>query len=242
MRFYEKLIQPIPLIVLLVGIILINPFQLPPDPKAKADVIVEAPKLVERTPEAAKAYAKTQLSAFNWDNETQWQCLLTLWTKESNWRPDAYNRTAVWQDGEKLHAGGIPQILGLDPDMTVERQIARGFIYISSRYSTPCSAWRFWVNNYSYQSFFMANEEQKKPSAIDDALAEIGRVAFVQPAICTGWVLVSEWMGEGDREYWTLTLADDQNPDWRHLGLVHHGLKNWEGNDDVGFRDGEAEN
>jgi hypothetical protein len=80
-------------------------------------------------------------------------------------------------------------------------------------------------------------EEHNKPSAIDDALAEIGRIAFVEPAICTGWVLVSEWMGEGDKDYWTLTLADDQNPDWRHLGLVHHGLKNWEGNDDVGLRD-----
>ena len=80
-------------------------------------------------------------------------------------------------------------------------------------------------------------EEQKKPSAIDDALAEIGRIAFVEPAICTGWVLVSEWMGEGEKDYWTLTLADDQNPDWRHLGLIHHGLKSWEGNDDVGLRD-----
>jgi hypothetical protein len=48
-------------------------------------------------------------------------------------------------------------------------------------------------------------------------------------------------MGEGDKDYWTLTLADDQNPDWRHLGLVHHGLKNWEGNDDVGLRDKPSE-
>jgi hypothetical protein len=85
------------------------------------------------------------------------------------------------------------------------------------------------------------SREHKKPSVIDDALAEIGRIAFVEPAICTGWVLVSEWMGEGDKDYWTLTLADDQNPDWRHLGLVHHGLKNWEGNDDVGLRDKPTE-
>lgn len=150
MRIYEKLLQPIPLLVLFVGLLLINPFQLPPDPKAQAEEPVPVVVLVERTPEAAKAYAKTQLSAFGWDNATQWECLVTLWTKESNWRPDAYNKTPVWQNGEKFHAGGIPQILGLDPDMTVERQIARGFIYISSRYSTPCSAWRFWLNNYSY--------------------------------------------------------------------------------------------
>lgn len=83
----------------------------------------------------------------------------------------------------------------------------------------------------------MANDEHDKPSAIDDAIAEIGRVAFVQPAICTGWVLFTEWMGEGDREYWTLTLADNQNPDWRHLGLVQHGVKNWESEEDVGIKD-----
>ena len=81
------------------------------------------------------------------------------------------------------------------------------------------------------------DEEQKKPSVIDDALAEIGRIAFIEPAICTGWVLVSEWMGEGDKDYWTLTLADDQNPDWRHQGLIHHAIKTWEDNDDVGLKD-----
>ncbi len=44
-------------------------------------------------------------------------------------------------------------------------------------------------------------EEEKKPSLIDDALAQIGRIAFIEPAICTGWVLVSEWMGEGEKDY-----------------------------------------
>jgi hypothetical protein len=81
------------------------------------------------------------------------------------------------------------------------------------------------------------SEENKKPSLIDDALAEIGRIAFQDPAICTGWVLVSEWMGEGEKEYWTLTLADDDNPDWRHKGLVHHALATWEEDDDIGLKD-----
>lgn len=80
-------------------------------------------------------------------------------------------------------------------------------------------------------------DEQDKPSPIDNALAEVGQVAFEESAICTGWVLVSEWMGQGIKDYWTLTLADTENPDWRHLGLVHHALKYWEGNDDVGLAD-----
>jgi hypothetical protein len=108
------------------------------------------PILVERTPEASKEFAQKRLDAYGWDTPTQWECLLSLWTKESNWRPNAYNKTPVYQNGEKLHAGGIPQILGLNPDLTVEVQVERGLIYIESRYSNPCSAWRFWERNFWY--------------------------------------------------------------------------------------------
>jgi len=80
------------------------------------------------------------------------------------------------------------------------------------------------------------SDGMKKPSVIDNALAEIGRVAFLEPAICTGWVLVSEWMGSTDDDYWTLTLTDDQNPDWRQKGLMHHALETWE-DDEVRFSD-----
>ena len=45
---------------------------------------------------------------------------------------------------------GIPQILGLNPDLTVEEQVERGLIYIESRYSNPCPAWRFWERNFWY--------------------------------------------------------------------------------------------
>ena len=151
MRFYEKVIsKPVPVALFILGFILLNPFHIPPDPEAKAVQIIVKPILVERTPEASMAYAKKQLGTMGWDTPQQWECLLSLWTKESNFRPDAYNKTPVYQNGEKLHAGGIPQILGLDPDTTVERQIERGFIYIESRYSTPCSAWRFWSSNFYY--------------------------------------------------------------------------------------------
>ena len=151
MRFYEKVIsKPIPVALFILGFILLNPFHIPPDPEAKAVEVVMKPILVERTPEASMAYAQKQLSTMGWDNPVQWECLLSLWTKESNWRPDAYNKTVVYQGEEKLHAGGIPQILGLDPDLSVEEQVSRGFIYIEHRYSNPCSAWRFWSSNFWY--------------------------------------------------------------------------------------------
>jgi hypothetical protein len=108
------------------------------------------PVLIDRTPEAAKILARKIMPSWGWKTDAQWQCLESLWTKESNWRPNAYNKHPVYQNGEKLNAGGIPQILGLDPKVSVEEQIYRGFIYIESRYSDPCSAWRFWLRNFWY--------------------------------------------------------------------------------------------
>lgn len=159
MRFYEnRLLRPLPVLTFAVGLILLNPLDFPPTPRAQAEPVVEAvvaeaqpeKELVARTPDAAKAYAKTRIDHFGWTSEQSWQCLLSLWTKESNWRPNAYNDTPVYQNGVGLHAGGIPQILGLNPNTPVEHQIERGFTYIEHRYGSPCSAWRFWQSNNWY--------------------------------------------------------------------------------------------
>jgi len=151
MRFYERVIsKPIPVALFIIGFVFINPLHIPPDAPAQAVEVIMKPILVERTPEASKEFAKARLFAYGWDTPAQWECLLSLWTKESNWRPDAYNKTPVYQNGNKLNAGGIPQILGLDPDLTVEEQVRRGLVYIEHRYSSPCSAWRFWERNFWY--------------------------------------------------------------------------------------------
>jgi len=159
MRLYEKLRKPFPVAVLVLGLAFVNPFNIPPTPPAQADEIVvysdevkepTKPRFIERTPESAKQYAENLLDAWGWNTASQWQCLELLWTKESNWRPNAFNKQAVYQNGEKVHAGGIPQILGLDPSISVEKQIQRGFEYILSRYGSPCSAWRFWQSRFWY--------------------------------------------------------------------------------------------
>ncbi|CAB4155819.1 hypothetical protein UFOVP655_20 [uncultured Caudovirales phage] len=153
MRTYGKLqVKPIHIALISALLIATNPLQMPKGDSAAAVEIVVEPKpiLVERTPEAAKEYAFTQLAEYGWNTENQKACLIDLWTGESNWRPNAYNKQAVYQNGERLHAGGIPQILGLDPDSTVEYQIKRGFEYIQSRYDTPCGANRFWHRNFWY--------------------------------------------------------------------------------------------
>jgi len=91
------------------------------------------------------AHAKIQLSKFGW-SANQWVCLKSLWMAESNWRPDAQNKEAVKSGGKWLKAGGIPQILGLDPKLPVEVQIQRGLAYIDHRYGSPCQAWKFHQN------------------------------------------------------------------------------------------------
>jgi hypothetical protein len=98
----------------------------------------EQEKIAERVwvVEDSKAYAQDVILA--WANN-QYECLDKLWTQESNWRSEAYNKIKVMGK----NAGGIPQILGLDPDTPAPLQIDRGFAYIMHRYGTPCMAWKF---------------------------------------------------------------------------------------------------
>lgn len=95
------------------------------------------PVKVERdwVTEDSKAYAQDVVLAWA---DNQYLCLEKLWTKESNWRPEAYNKVKVMGK----NAGGIPQILGMSTQTPAPRQIDRGFAYIMHRYGTPCMAWK----------------------------------------------------------------------------------------------------
>ena len=60
--------------------------------------------------------------------------------------------------------------------------------------------------------------------SMEDLLVGMSKDAFPEGAMCTGWVIVSEWM-DADGQFWTFTGADDRNPPWRHLGLIYHVLE-----------------
>lgn len=87
------------------------------------------------TPDDSKAYAYDRLGLWR---DKQMSCLKKLWGKESAWNPDAYNKIKVMG----RNAGGIPQLLGLDPKTPPTKQIDRGLDYIYHRYDTPCRAWQ----------------------------------------------------------------------------------------------------
>ena len=84
---------------------------------------------------AARAYARSRIGP------TQFGCLDRLWTKESNWRPRAVNRSSG--------AYGIPQALpgskmataGGDWRYNPMTQVRWGLDYIRRAYGSACAAW-----------------------------------------------------------------------------------------------------
>ena len=89
---------------------------------------------------SAKAIAADLVAARGW-SAGQFDCLDSLWTKESNWKVSADNPTSS--------AYGIPQALpgskmasaGSDWRTNAHTQISWGLGYIADRYGSPCGAW-----------------------------------------------------------------------------------------------------
>ncbi|MDR2930546.1 MAG: ubiquitin-like domain-containing protein [Propionibacteriaceae bacterium] len=94
---------------------------------------------VSVTPGSAQAIAHDLVLARGWD-ESEFNCLVALWNKESGWRTTAANPSGAY---------GIPQALpgskmaafGSDWQTNPETQIKWGLSYIEGRYSTPCGGW-----------------------------------------------------------------------------------------------------
>jgi hypothetical protein len=97
---------------------------------------------IARVPDGARAVAREiAQSKYGWGS-FQFACLDKLWTKESNWRYKARNKTSG--------AHGIPQALpatkmesiGTDWRTNPVTQISWGLRYIEVRYETPCKAYK----------------------------------------------------------------------------------------------------
>lgn len=108
---------------------------------ARAAAAEQAARSAARAAADPRALA-AQMSAerYGWGTE-QFQCLDSLWTKESGWDHTATNPSSG--------AHGIPQSLpgakmsshGADWQTNPATQISWGLDYISQVYGTPCSAW-----------------------------------------------------------------------------------------------------
>ncbi|GGI34753.1 hypothetical protein GCM10010988_00500 [Cnuibacter physcomitrellae] len=110
--------------------------------QAAADAAAAAEALaLANTPDGAKETARElAASTYGW-GDSQFQCLVNLWQKESGWNYQAENASSG--------AAGIPQSLpgskmasfGDDWQTNASTQIAWGLDYISRGYGTPCAAW-----------------------------------------------------------------------------------------------------
>jgi hypothetical protein len=91
-------------------------------------------------PDSAQAIGLTLVTARGWGSD-QFDCLVSLWNRESHWNAFAQNTSSG--------AYGIPQALpgskmasaGDDWQTNPATQITWGLGYISGRYGSPCGAW-----------------------------------------------------------------------------------------------------
>ncbi|WNM25027.1 G5 domain-containing protein [Demequina capsici] len=101
---------------------------------------LEIPTVATTTPGTNQAIGQElAASLYGWTGE-QWQCLSSLWSRESGWSTTAANSSGAY---------GIPQALpgskmaayGDDWRTNPTTQIKWGLAYVSGRYGTPCGAW-----------------------------------------------------------------------------------------------------
>ena len=102
-----------------------------------------------RTPDGAKEVAEIILSEEYGFGESQFECLDSLWTKESHWNYKAHN----YRSGAHGIAQALPaekmSVVGTDWRTNPVTQIRWGIRYITMRYDTPCKAWsHFKSRNY----------------------------------------------------------------------------------------------
>jgi hypothetical protein len=82
----------------------------------------------------AKQVARGKVIA-TYKSTREWKSLLRLWDKESRWDHEANNPHST--------AFGIPQLLRLDENTPMVKQIDLGLKYIKARYGTPTKALAF---------------------------------------------------------------------------------------------------
>ncbi len=107
----------------------------PPPP-----VVPSVPGGAVNDPSGAKAYASSRLGSFGWGQD-QFQCLVNLWTKESNWLTTATNPySGAYGIAQSLPASKYASA-GSDWLSNYRTQVDWGLSYIQDRYGSPCAAW-----------------------------------------------------------------------------------------------------
>ncbi|NUU14069.1 lytic transglycosylase domain-containing protein [Curtobacterium pusillum] len=99
-------------------------------------------------PGSAQAIAQQMVTARGWGTD-QYNCLVSLWNKESGWRVNAYNPSGAYGIPQALPGSKMASV-GADWQTNPATQITWGLNYISGVYGTPCGAWAHSVANNWY--------------------------------------------------------------------------------------------
>ena len=104
----------------------------------------ERQRVISNAQHDPKSAARLLMADHGWGSDAQYNCLVNLWTGESDWRWSATNASSG--------AYGIPQSLpankmsqfGADYRTNPLTQIKWGLWYIEMSYGNPCNAWSTW--------------------------------------------------------------------------------------------------
>lgn len=99
-----------------------------------------APAAGNPDPGSAKALAKSMLADRGWGSD-QYNCLVSLWNKESGWNVYAHNVASGAYGIAQALPGSKMASVGSDWKTSAKTQITWGLGYIEGRYGSPCGAW-----------------------------------------------------------------------------------------------------
>ena len=65
------------------------------------------------------------------------------------------------------------------------------------------------------------DEAEQKLNAVNNAISGLATLLAPEGAMCTTWILVSEWI-DTDGNFWFSTHTEPDQPVWRQTGLLDH--------------------
>ncbi|BDZ51157.1 hypothetical protein GCM10025867_33980 [Frondihabitans sucicola] len=106
---------------------------------AAAATTPTAPVAAAATPGSAQAVGAQLVAARGWGTD-QYNCLVSLWNRESGWNVYASNPSGAYGIPQALPGSKMASV-GADWQTSAATQITWGLNYIQGRYGTPCGAW-----------------------------------------------------------------------------------------------------
>ncbi|ROQ41396.1 hypothetical protein EDF46_0774 [Frondihabitans sp. PhB188] len=117
-------------------------------PTTTTTTVTAAPAAAAATPGSAQAIGAQLVAARGWDT-SQYNCLVSLWNKESGWNVYAANPSGAYGIPQALPGSKMASV-GADWQTSASTQITWGLNYIQGRYGNPCGAWAHSVANNWY--------------------------------------------------------------------------------------------